>query len=107
MVSSAFVVVSRITQNLLYKIRGKVAHGLWTEPLDFGSNPDHVTLVLGLEYGCGYGESRDIAYTATLRLLPRVCFINTILQDQPLRALLSAILVIFGPKPVGTKTLRK
>ena len=46
MVSSAFVVVSRITQKLLYKIRGKVAHGLWTEPLDFGSNPDHFTLVL-------------------------------------------------------------
>ena len=29
------------------KFDGKVAHGPWKKPLDFGGNPDHVTLGLG------------------------------------------------------------
>jgi len=41
--------ISELRKNYLTdftKFSGKVAHGLWNKPLDFGGNPGHVTLWL-------------------------------------------------------------
>jgi len=45
------------TQIIFTKFGGNVAHGPRKKPLDFGGNPDHITLGLwlGLGLGCGYG----------------------------------------------------
>jgi len=39
------------TVPLFTKCARKVGHGPGKKPLDFGGNPDHVTLGLGLRYG--------------------------------------------------------
>jgi len=41
---------AKTTQPIFTKFCGKVAHGPWKSPLDYGSNPDHVILVLELGY---------------------------------------------------------
>jgi len=53
MFSSAFVclLAAKTTQLMFTKFDGKVAHGSRKKRLDFGGNPDHVTL----GYGQGYG----------------------------------------------------
>ena len=43
------------TQSIFTKFGGKVAHGPRKKPLDFGDNPNHITLGLGLGYGYSYG----------------------------------------------------
>jgi len=40
---------AKTTQSIFTKFGGKITHGLWNDPLDFGGNPDHVTS--GLWYG--------------------------------------------------------
>ena len=52
------LLVSRITQitlRIFTKFGGKVSPGPKKKRLDFGGNPDHVTLGLGLRLGLGLG----------------------------------------------------
>jgi len=62
MISSEFVCLlarlRKTTRSIYTKLGGKVAHGPRKKPLDFGGNPDHVTLGLGLGIGLGLGRVR-------------------------------------------------
>ena len=40
---------TKTIQSIFIKLGGKMAHGPLKKPLDFGGNPDHVTLGLGLQ----------------------------------------------------------
>jgi len=42
-----FVCYAETTEPIFTKFGGKGAHGPRKKPLDFGGNPDHVTLALG------------------------------------------------------------
>ena len=44
-----------------------MAHGPRKKPLDFGGNPDHVTL--GLRLGYGYGEAGPSYASVTVTIL--------------------------------------
>jgi len=59
----------------------KLAHGPRKKSLDFGGNPDHVTL--GSGFGLQFGWSRVILCD-TACVLPGVCLTVKIIHDQPL-----------------------
>jgi len=48
-------IIRKTTQPISTKFDGKVAHEPRKKRLDFGGNPDHVTL--GFEFGLGEGQS--------------------------------------------------
>ena len=43
----------KTTKPIITEFCGKVAHGPRKKPVDFGGNPDHVTLGFGLGLGLG------------------------------------------------------
>ena len=59
---------TKITPSLFTKFGGKAVHEPQKKPLDFGSNPDHVTL--GLRLGLGLQSGRQVIPAVTVTILP-------------------------------------
>jgi len=58
-----------------------VAHGSRKKPLDFGGNPDHVTLGLGYRVRVTFSW-RGQSHTNNKYILTGVCLMVAVLQDQ-------------------------
>ena len=91
----------KTTQPIFTKLDGKVTHGPWKKPLDFGGNRHQVKL--GLELGLGLGLWSRLGgaerYRATLgKIYPAFVLTATIYSASAalaeVCALLSAILVV-------------